>query len=1012
MIALFVKRPVTTTIFIAMLTVLGLVSVGNLNVEENPKVDFPLLTIKTIYPGATPLEVEAQVIRKIEDAVSEVAEIEKINSKAYDGYGLVLVEFSLNSDVNTKFIEVKDKVDAILMNLPTGSEKPIIEKFDPLAKSVVDLVITSKKHSLVELYSVMDKKVKPKFSAIDGVAKVILSGGKQRQINVLLDPSLMKKYFITIDEAVDAIQRKNINAPGGSIEMQGISVGVRFIGEYQTVDEIAGTEIYTPEGERITLKQIAVIEDGFDRVESKSRYNSLEVVSMSIINVSDGNPVKVASRIRSALPAVQETLPDGMELKVVTDNTDIIVYQTNDTVLNIIMGIGLTIFILFVFTGNWRVTIISSIVIPSSIISSFFLMDVSNFSINQMSLLAVATSLGTLIANAIVIIENVIVHLNMGKDSQTAAIEGTREVVVPVIASVGTNLVVFTPIAFMGGIVGKFMLEFGMTVVFATIFSLIASLSLTPMLCGLLFSGGYSEDQKSSFAKSIDRVQAWVLSQYRIIFDVMFKYPLIWLVVMLIIIISSFKLAGQLGNEFTPDYDKNKVVVEMTLPPGQVIEVTEDRVKRVEAIAKSIPEVINIYSKLGASGTETATVELELRPLKQRKKSDLDIIQEIIPKLAMVPDVQFGLNRGDSKGGATPDIEVNIYGQSYDDMVLYSEKMQKIMVETGFFQSVDSSWKNSKPELKFIPDQEKLANFGIPNAIIGRNLRTSVYGDESNVFKKDGEEYPINVRLRDAYRVFPTDIGEVTVKTRKGIIPIDYLGEVKMDDAIPNIDRRNKERVIKISGYLVKSTAGVVQKNLEKQFLSIDFKPSDGFRFVGDSETQEESQREIAKAFSLATLMTFMILAAILNSWIHPLTITLSIVNAFAGVFIALFIGEYSINIASLLALVMLVGLVVNNEIILLDEALSYIKKGLSIKDGLWQAIQSKFRVITMTSLAVVFGALPQLGSFMTTKSSMGGVIIGGNIASLIFAFLLTPVIFYFMERLRQFGSQFLKPSR
>ena len=1007
MIALFVRRPVTTAIFILMMVVLGLVSILNLNIEENPKVDFPLVVVRTIYPGATPLEVESQVTKKVEDAVSEVSGIEKLKSDSHEGYSVVIIEFSLNSDVNNKFIEIKDKVDGISTYLPSSSEKPIVEKFDPLAKPVMNLIAYSDHHSPTDLFKFVDKKVKLKLSAIEGVAKVEISGGLERQINVLCDPSLMKKYFVTIDEVVDSIKRKNINVPGGNIEMTGNSIGVRFLGEYIKIDEIANTEILSQEGGRIKLSDLAVIEDSHKRITTKARYNDKEVISLGLINVADANPVKVAQRVYKALPKIQSFLPEGMKIQVVTDNTKIIVSETDDTVKNIVIGIVLTIIILFIFTGNLRVTIISSTVIPASIISTFFLMDMNKFSINTMSLLAIATSLGTLIANAIVIIENVFVKLNEGKDSQTAAIEGTQEVVIPVLASVGTNLVVFTPIAFMGGIVGKFMIQFGLTVVFATIFSLIASLSLTPMLCGLLFKGGFDESRKSKFARMIDQCLAWLLQEYRKIFDLIFKFPFIWFIIVMIGIFSSYGLVKYLGNEFTPKYDMDQVGINMNLSQGTVIEVTEDRVKQVEKIAKQIPEVKNIYSRLGSNGMETANIELELVSSKSRTKSDLDIIQELIPKLALVPGVEFELARGETKGGAGKDIQINIYGHEYEDMAEYSKQMKSIMEKTGYFQSVQSSYKTPKPEIRFIPNQEKLADFGIPNAIIGQNIRSSIYGDESSIYKEEGEEYDINVRLGEAYRGFLTDVADITVKTRKGIIPIGYVGELKLSDSMPSISHRDKERIITISGNLVKSTAGVVQNELTRLFKEkLTLKPGDSYKFAGNAETQDESQKEIAKAFGLATLMTFMILAAILNSWIHPITITFSIVNAFSGVFIALFLGDYSINIASLLALVMLVGLVVNNEIILLEEALHYIQqKGLSIKEGLWQAIQNKFRVILMTSLAIVFGAIPQLFSLMKTKSSMGAVIIGGNLASMVFAFLLTPVVFYYMERLRQFAS-------
>lgn len=1002
MIALFVKRRVTTIIFIAAMMLMGIIAAFNLNIEENPKIDFPLVAIRTVYPGATPDEVESQVIKKIEDAVSEISEIKKVNSRAFENFGLVLIEFNLGIETHIKFIEVKDKVDAILADLPDAAHKPVVEKFDPLAKPVVDLVVASDRHSLAEIRHYITETIEGRYSSLPGVAKVEVRGGHERQINIDLDPALMKKSFVTIDDVISAVRLRGLSIPGGSLNIKKGFIGVRFVGDYANIEDIKNTVIITPEGESIKIGDIALAYDGTKEQEIVTRHNGKEVVSLGILNVSDGNPVKIAQRVNERTAELSKMLPEGMSITIVNDNTTIITDETADTLYNIVLGIGLTIIILLLFTGNANVTVISAIVIPSSIISTLFVMDILEFSINQMTMLAFATSLGTLIANAIVIIERVTLHLDQGKTSEEAAIVGTQEVVVPILASVGTNLVVFSPIAFMGGIVGKFMLEFGITVVIATLFSVVASFSLTPMLCGALLKPSTGTSRKFFLARGVD----WLLDQfllgYRRIYDLIFRFPVPWLVIIIAAIIATFRLAGYLGSEFTPDYDKDRVIVEMTLPQGARVNWTEDRVAQVEQIALARPEVSDAFSVIGINGQENAFVVLKLKPKDQRKKADTEIIQDLIPLLAEIPSTEFMLTRGGTGGSAGPDIQINVTGENFDQMIQNAAKMQQIMEESGYFQAVNSTYKTPKSEVRFIPDQDKLTNYGASNAQIAQALRASVVGDDSNVFKDEGDEFPINIRLKRSYLLMPYDIGDITIKTRKGIVPINKLGELKFADSSPILFRRDKQRIITLSGYLVSSTAGQVQADLTKAFNKIEFEPGAGFAFVGAAENQAESQFELAKAFGLATLMTFMILAAILNSWIHPFTISSSIFNSFAGVFLAMFIGGYSINIASLLALVMLVGLVVNNEIILLDEALANISRGASIKDGLWEAMKDKYRVIWMTSLTIVISAVPQLTSIMDTKASMGAVIIGGNLASLVFVFILTPVVFLLMERFRQ----------
>ncbi|MCK5158407.1 MAG: efflux RND transporter permease subunit, partial [Candidatus Heimdallarchaeota archaeon] len=455
MIEFFVKRPVTTIMFVLLFVVLGAVSFFNLNVEREPRIDFPVVTIAIPFPGATPLEVETLVIDKVEEAVSELSEIKNIKSFSYDSLGFVIIEFLIKADVNSKSIEVKDKVEAIINDLPNDIRNPIIEKFDPLIEPVLDLVLTSDTLDGRDLYEFADKKLKDRFSTIEGVANVGVYGGKIRQINVILDPMLMRQHYISISDVVRKIQLKNKNIPGGLLEKEKSSLSVRFVGEFDSVDEIADMIFTSDDGVSFPLKDIAIVEDSFKEVETIARFNGQNAIKISIEKVSDGNAINISRDVNKRLPKLREMLPEGVNLEIANDNATFIVNETISTEINILIGIILTIIILYLFTGRVNITFISAIVIPASVVSTLFLMDLSNFTINMMTLLAVATSLGTLIANAIVIIENVLAHLEHKETSIHAAIDGTKEVTGAILASAGTNLVVFTPIAFMGGIVGQ-----------------------------------------------------------------------------------------------------------------------------------------------------------------------------------------------------------------------------------------------------------------------------------------------------------------------------------------------------------------------------------------------------------------------------------------------------------------------------------------------------------------------------------------------------------------------------
>lgn len=1000
MIIFFVNRIVTTTIFVGFLVLLGAVAISELDIEESPQIEFPIVNITTTYSGATPEDLESEVVDKIEDAVSEVSEIKKITSEAREGVAFTTIEFNLEASIDTKFIEVKDKVEAIRSNLPDDADDPIIQKIDPFAKSVVDIALSSQKLSLRELVDLATDSLKPRLSSAQGVAAINLSGGRERQINIMVDPELMKKYYVTIDDVVRTISSENMALPAGNVNTKEYSISIRFSGEFEAVDEIANLPLTTQEGRKIKLSQIAVIDDSFAELETISRFNGEEIVLMSVIKAEDGNAVKIAEQIDRILDKLNAEQAGNVDLKVVSNNTDNIVFQTVDTVKSIILGVLLTVIILFLFTGNLTTTVISSIVVPTTIVATFFMMQQSEFTINSMSLLAIGTALGTLIANAIVIIENVDVKLKAGLSPKEAAIEGTEEVVVPLIGSVGSNLVVFLPIAFMGGIVGKYMIQFGLTVVFATIYSLIISLTLTPMLCGAWMKsreGGKESGLQHLISQVIDKINDYI----KVIFDIMFARPLFWLLGTIALIVSYYAVFPLIGNEFTSDYDKDLVSITVTLPTGSRIETTLDRVVRIEEIVKQIPEVKTYTSKIGVSGVEVAVVDLNLSSSLERKKSDVDIIQELIPKLSTIPDVEITLSRSQSSGAMTGDIQFSVYGEDFDQMADYVDQMITIMKQSGYFQQVQTSWKNPKTEMLLKADRDKFIQYGVKSSDLAVNIRSSIYGDNSNVMKIDGDEVPINVQLRESNR-FIASVADIGVKSPKGIVPVGLLSDIRLKDSSPTILLGDRIRKIDVYGNLVKSTAEIVRKDITEEFDKIKFAPGNSYRFGGDSENQDETIGEISKAFLLAAIFILMLLAALLNSWIHPITICLSILNAYSGVFVMLYLFEYTLNISSMLAMVMLIGMVVNNEIIVIDEINRNLERGLELKDAIWKALSSKTRVIIMTSLAVVFGTMPQMLSIMSSKGSMGAVIVGGNIASLIFAFTLTPVVFYFMEKMRR----------
>lgn len=1016
MIETFVKRPATTIVFVMVFVILGLFSYKNLIIEASPRIEFPIVSINMPYPGATPIDVETQVLKKVEDAVAEISEIKKITGNAYESFGMLMIEFELTADVNLKAIEVKDKVEAILNELPKDSERPIISKFDPLVTPIFYLTLSSEKLDSRQLYQFADQQLKNQLSTVPGVASVDINGGLERQINVKLNRNLMQRYFITLQDISDAITKRNLNVPGGSITQGQSEVTIRFQGEFQSVKDIREMPLVTREGISIKLSDVAEVEDGSEKVKTVARWNKKEAVTLAINKLSDGDAVTIAERARAKIDQINKTLPEGTSLEVAYDSTERIVTNTNNTLFDIVVGIMLTVVILYMFLGNFRVTVIAALVIPTSIVSTFLLVDFAKFSINMMTLLAVGTALGTLIANAIVIIEAVVAKMEKGLESVEAAIQGTKEVTLAVMASAGTNVVVFTPIAFMGGMVGQFMKQFGLTVVFATFFSILASFTLTPMLCGLLLNRkmvehkDHSDDNwlqkilKKLIVHPVDAVMKFLLNEYKRIFNLIFKYPKSSLLVLLLIILSPAPIMKYIGSEFFSISDEDVIRIAVEMPQGSSLSETLNAVKKIENYVSEVPEVTTFLSIVGRDGYENASLIVNLKELETRQRSDVDIINDLTPKFAQVPDAEITMSRGSGGGGsAGGDITIDIYGIEYEKMVEISQQVTNLMKESGYFRSITSSHQDPKDEIVFLPNSEIMQQFAVTNAQIGPLIRTAVTGDDSAVFRELGEEYDINVTVADEFKRNIQDISSLYVDTKGGLLPISKLGDLVVQKALPPLQRRDKSRIIQLNGYLSKSTAGVVQAELQQKFASLQLPERYEIKFAGRAENMAETGKEIGLAFLMAVILTYMLLVAVLNSFVHPFTIVSSVFTSFVGVFYLMFFFEYTINIASMMAFVMLVGLAVNNAILLLEQTMNYQRSGKSIIESLWLASEDRFRPIAMTSLAIIMGTMPQLFAPEGGKAAMGGVIVGGMAASMFFTFALIPIVYWYIERIINF---------
>lgn len=1004
MLKFFVRRPITTLMFVLFWVVLGFVSFPKMNIERTPAIDFPMVTATFIYPGASPAEIESQVVKKAEDAMSEVSELKKITSQAFENGAFVMAEFNLGVNVNDKATEVKAKLDALSSEFPDDLKQPVVEKLNPLQESVVDVVLRGGVPRDIEEY--VNNVLSNKITAIKGVASVSVFGGETRAVRVEMNPEMMAARGVTIMDVVSALGMHNLNVPSGKIEIGTDSSNVRYIGEFQNVDEIANLRLTTAEGQNFKLSDIATVIDAVRDIETGARYNGERVVIASVVKASDGNAIKISDTLRKKLPELQEDLETrfpGAEMKIISDSSIAVADDTYNTIEGIILGVFFTVLVLLAFTRNWRSTIIAGVVIPASLIAGFFFMNSSGFTINAMTLLAYSSALGTLVSNAIILIESALQEMRTGKDPENAAIDGTKKVTVSVLAGVGTNVVVFLPLAFMGGIVGQFMIQFGLTVVYLTLLSLLFSFTLTPMMIAKFLR--LTDKSKKKYIGTTNTVKKnQEKSKLHKWFEVQYKHPWRVVAISVAVLLGSAMLMGFVGNEFAPSTDTNEINITARAPMGATFEKSELIAQQIEQKLSDIKEVESTSVKIGERGLQNISVKVELVDVKKRSLSDKELVREMLPKLSEIPDVEIQIRAGQSMSGAgiSSDIVLNIFGEDDEKREEYAKQLLDMINQIPEVQSAVFAQQEPGRETRFIPDEEKMNFWGIKNSYAGSTLRTALYGNDTYKYKENGEEYPIILEFAKPFKT-SSMFDSVYVNSQKGMVPLSDLGSIDVVRATPDIRRLNKERITEIDINIGKSTMGPVQKKIESAIAKINWDTGYGTEFGGMSEIQDETTGEIGSAFFLAIVLTYMLLAAIMNSLAHPFTIATSILTSFAGVFALLFLSGASMNVGAMLAFVMLVGLVVNNNILLLEPTISRINNGENMKDALWKELTDKKSMILMTSIAVMTGMAPQLLSADGMKIAMAAVMIGGMFASLVWTFTLTPALFFLVERGRNF---------
>jgi len=1006
-----IKRPIMISMFLIAFVVFGALAYFGLTLNMMPDVEFPVVTVQTVYPGAGPNEMEIQVTKKIEDAISTVSKIDFIRSFSMEGVSYVIIQFDLDKDVDIGNQEVKDKVNTIINELPRDAELPVISKFDISAFPILDIVLTGDM-SVRDLYDLADKKVKDRFSQIEGVGRVDIKGGVEREIRVELDNRIVMQNAISLQALSQILAVHNMDIPGGNFQQRSQEYSVRFKGEFKDLETIRDLDVPTAFGVK-KLGRLAEITDTAAEVRERSTYfNNINkvredrVVIMSIIKSPDGNTVDMARDIKNALPLIIEELPSGCNLSVVRDGSVFIESSVADTLSNIILGVILTGLVLLFFLHDIRSTLIVATAMPFSIISTFLFLQLSDFSLNIMTLMGLSTAVGILVTNSVVVLENIFRHKELGHTRQKAADIGTSEIAVAVIASTMTNIVVFLPIAGMASMVGQFFKEFALTVTYATIFSIIASFTVTPMLASLILPE--KDTKKHRIGEKLEAMfhswEDWYKNILKFILTNKLRSGLVVVVSILIFILSMLFIAPQVGFEFFPFLDEGDLRIEVELPLGYNLNETSALLEKITKRIEKYEAVGHILVSVGSLsqidiGTNMALVQIKLVPAEERVYSSSEMASKIIVDLSDIPNAQIRVAALSSVGGGGAPILFYILGQDNAQLEVYKKDLVSRIKNIEGMINLNTSSRSGKPEITLIPDREKLAMLGLTVFDVAMTLRASMEGVIATQFRERGNEYDIRVTLNDESVDTPEKIRNIAVVTRTGTYRLSQLADIKFTDGYNRILHKDKYKSIEVTAYVGPGYAlGDIVNQINVEIDKTELAPGYKINWGGSAKMMQETIIDMLRTFIIALLLTYMLLAAILENLTQPLLILGSVPLALIGVFSALLITGKTMNTVSMMAIVMLLGIVVNNAILLLDYANILVRKGKNVHDALLEAGPTKLKPILMATVAIILGMMPMaLGigaAGREFRQPMGIVSIGGLVVSTFLALLVIPALY------------------
>ncbi|MDO9109232.1 MAG: efflux RND transporter permease subunit [Desulfatirhabdiaceae bacterium] len=1029
--ALSIKRPVFATVMMLTLVILGLFAYRHLTIDEYPDVEIPVLTIATLYKGAPPESVEREVTRKIEEAVNPIQGVKHISSTSQEGISSIVVEFTLETRINDAAQEARAKVSAIRGDLPEEIEEPVIQKLDFSAAPVVSIALMSDTLSPKDLTTLVDKRIKRRVENTPGVGRVDVVGNMKREVNVWLDPVRLEAVGLGVNEVVAGLRRENVNTPLGRLNQKGYETPVRISGKPDTVAEYANMVIAWREDRPVRLKEIADVQDGVEEPRSLALVNGQSAVALNILKQSGANTVSVADAVKHLVEKLQAEIPPGVRLEVVRDGSQYIRESVEDVETTMIIGGILTVLIVYCFLNSWRSTVITGLTLPISVISSFIIMMALGFTLNMRTLMGLSLAIGLLIDDAIVVRENIVRHLQQGEDHYTAALEGTREIGLAVMATTFTIVAVFVPVAYMKGIVGRFFYQFGITVTFAVLVSLFVSFTLDPMLSSrwvdpdIEDSDSHQSSHRNLMYRLLERFNHFfeaIAVQYQGVISWALGHRKTVLLIGTTGFVAALWMTPLLGSSFFTTYDRAEFQIAFSASPDAGLKETRGRTQEILAVLNQIPGIVLTYATVGVGDTGTVrdgTVFVKLKEKSLRRHSQEEIEAMVRDGLKNVSGITSSIGEVGSMHGTSP-INMNIKGDDLTLLKELSEQYKEIMTRIPGIVDVTSSLEQDKTEIRLQVDRARAVDVGITTAQVVETLGPLLGGKAATIYEdSDGDAVDVRVRLPDAWRRNPSQLSRLTLLSVRSDgsrvrVPLEDVVRLNQDISPAKIQRLDLRRRVTLQAKNIGVSLGDAVKIIQEKTASIKLPPGYTISWSGEAEDMVETFQYIFEALALAVILIYLILAAQFESFIAPLSIMMSLPLSLVGVVVMLYFTGDTLNIMSLIGLIMLMGLVTKNAILLVDYARVLQDRGLDRFSALVESGKTRLRPILMTTLAMIFGMLPlalALGPGAEMRAPMARAVIGGLITSTLLTLVMVPVVYTVLDDVVVFFRKY-RPAR